>query len=115
MTDQKPTLILGSDLIEFGKARRQPKHKCAPDECYCVRCRVPRVPFDGEAEYVPLNSTGGNLRGLCPDCTTLMHKRVSRRQLSAVSALLTLSFPQGDPNLGDCSNPSMNDHQKQEG
>jgi hypothetical protein len=110
LVDQKPMLILGADLIEFGGGRRKPKCKCAPDECYCVRCRVPRTPFDREAEYVPLNGTGGNLRGLCPICTTLMHKRVSLRQLPAISALLELSFPQGHPSLRDCDKPSPNDH-----
>ena len=35
---------------------------------YCVRCRVPRVPAGGFAEYQQLTEASGNLIGICPCC-----------------------------------------------
>jgi excisionase family DNA binding protein len=88
LADQKPALILGADLLEFMKARSRPAQKCAPHECYCVKCREPRAPAGNIAELIPLTVTGGNLRALCPVCATLMHKRVAVSALDALNRIL---------------------------
>ena len=44
ITDQKPLLILGEDLIEFLTLRKAPSQKCSPFECYCVKCRALKWP-----------------------------------------------------------------------
>lgn len=110
LKEQKPMLIIGSDLIAFGKSRRALKQKCEPHQCYCVKCRAPREPFEQLAEYVPVTATSGLLRGLCPICETMMHKRVSLAQLATLNGTLDISTPQGETHLIDSAYPSQNDH-----
>lgn len=85
--DQKrPTLVLGHDLASFLKGRRA-KHKqtCRPGEIYCVRCRAPKIPAGEMADYVPVTGTVGNLVAICPDCGSIMNRRVSLAKFRASS------------------------------
>ena len=51
LTDRKPMLILGEDLIAFHKARTGKRQTCQPNECYCVKCRMTYVKLSiGELE-----------------------------------------------------------------
>lgn len=99
LTDRKPWLIGGGDLKDFVKASRAPRQECRPEECYCVKCRRPQRPALGMAEFVLMTSTGGNLRAICPECGTLMHKRINRAALTAISAVLEVTTAQGSPPL----------------
>ncbi|MEZ5443199.1 MAG: helix-turn-helix domain-containing protein [Lysobacterales bacterium] len=41
LTEQRPTLILGSDLRAYlTKRRKSNKQPCRPGELYCLRCRA---------------------------------------------------------------------------
>src|SRR4051794_28556733 len=71
----KPALIRGLDLATFLKLKAKTKQPCPPGHCYCVRCRSSHVPDGAMAEYVVITITSGNLRGLCPRCGCLMHRR----------------------------------------
>lgn len=110
LTDRKPVLILGGDLIDFGKARTRAKQTCAPGELYCVRCRAPRNPAGGMAEFIPLNPGGGNLRAICETCETLMHRRVSLGQLPELQRLLDVTIAQAPNSLTKRDAPCVNDH-----
>ncbi|MBV9288215.1 MAG: helix-turn-helix domain-containing protein [Hyphomicrobiales bacterium] len=66
LTDQKPTLILGEDLLAFLTARKARSRRCRPEECYCVGCRSPQRPAGDMAEFIPLTTKTGNLRAICP-------------------------------------------------
>ena len=66
------------------------------------------------AEFVPLSPSSGNLRALCPDCSTLMHRRVSVAKLDALMAILEVVIVEADERLTDTTNPSLNDHLGQE-
>ena len=92
MTDRKPALILGEDLIAFLKARKPARQKCRPPECYCLKCRVPREPAFDTVEIIPINATTGNMRALCADCTTIMHKRVPLAVLPILKAEFGLTI-----------------------
>jgi hypothetical protein len=110
LQEQKPILILGIDLVEFGRARKADKQRCKLYECYCVKCRSPQVPLGSKAEYVPLTATNGNLRGLCPDCGTLMHKRISVHRIAEIRKILAVSVEEGQTHLLDSRCPSLNDY-----
>ncbi|MGH6924454.1 MAG: helix-turn-helix domain-containing protein [Propylenella sp.] len=110
LQDRKPILILGGDLIEFGRMRVRPKRRCGPGELYCVRCRVPCRPAGAMVEFVQLNAFGGNLRAICEACGTLMHRRVPLSQLSAWEAILDVSIVQAPRHLVKRSQPCLNDH-----
>lgn len=89
--DQRPALILGTDLIDYLKARRAPKQTCKLDQCFCLRCRAPRRPAFAAVEYRPVTSTSGNLRALCEVCSAVMHKRVSAARLQVLRATLDVT------------------------
>jgi excisionase family DNA binding protein len=94
LTDQKPALILGEDLVQFLASRKAPRKKCGPAECYCVKCREPRKPAGEMAEFIPLTPKTGNLRAICPTCGRLMHKRIRCEALDSLSALLDVTIAQ---------------------
>lgn len=106
---QRPTLIYGLDLVHFLEDRRKAsKQTCPPGHLYCVRCRAPKEPDGQIAEYIPLTSTSGNLRGICPDCDCLIHRRVNRAKLPTIKAGLEITFRQGLSRIGERITASSN-------
>lgn len=103
INDRKPVLILGGDLSDFLKARSKPKARCDLTECFCFRCRVPRMPAENMADFIPLKPTGGNLRALCGTCGTLMHKRVSDDQFKALRVILDVSVMEPPAHIRECT------------
>lgn len=99
--DRKPFLILGDDLAAYMAGRAQPKRSCPPGTCYCVKCRDARQPAGNMAEFVPINAHSGNLRALCPDCGSLMHRRTSASQLAAIRVFLDVAIVERQPRLND--------------
>ncbi|KQZ28513.1 hypothetical protein ASD50_19520 [Mesorhizobium sp. Root552] len=99
--DRKPFLILGDDLAAYMAGRAHPKRTCPSGTCYCVKCRDARRPAGNIAEFVPINTHSGNLRGLCPDCGSLMHRRTSTKQLAAIQAILDVAIVERQPRLND--------------
>lgn len=88
---RRPLLVLGSELVSFMRRRREArKQKCQPGEIYCVRCREPRRPVDGQVRYRALTPTQGNLVGHCPACRTGLFRRVSRLRIALALGELTL-------------------------
>lgn len=78
MSDKRPILIRGRELIAFLQLRRaERKQPCRAGQIYCVRCRIPKFPAEGMVEQRPLNGRVVNIRGRCPDCNSLMHRCVS--------------------------------------
>lgn len=110
IAEQRPTLILGEDLIDFLVARKRPKRRCALHECFCFSCREPRSPAFDAVEYHPLSATSGNLRALCSACATVMHKRLSVSRLNALKQILEVTILEGQRPLGEIDDPCVNDH-----
>jgi len=110
ISDQRPYLILGDDLVAFLGERRPAKRTCAINECYCFKCRAPRAAAGGMAELTPLSTKSGNLRALCSTCSGLMHKRVSLARLPELRGILDVTIRQADTPIDECSEPSLNDH-----
>jgi excisionase family DNA binding protein len=107
IADRKPNLILGGDLFDYLKARASSGPKLRLNECYCLKCRAPREPALGMADYVPLTPTTGNLRALCGICSTVMHKAVA---LAALAGILDVTVQQASKHITDTAKPSLNDH-----
>lgn len=78
-------LILGCALRDHLAARRSKRRvTCPPGTMYCVTCRAPGSPPDGMVEALPLTAATVNLRGLCPTCGHLMHRRASIGRLAEI-------------------------------
>jgi excisionase family DNA binding protein len=106
---RRPTLIHGIDLSEFLKNRRKrAKRPCPPGYMHCLKCRSSQKPAAGLADYLPITATSGNLRGLCPHCGTLMHRRVAFAKLAIFGANLEIAFPQAVPRIRESTAPSVN-------
>jgi hypothetical protein len=107
--DKRPMLILGRDLVEFIKKRRaKNKQSCKPGELYCVRCRLPRFPAGDMAEYSPVTDKFGNLIAICPDCDSIMNRRVSLARIEEVCGNLDITFPKELRHIVKRTKPSVN-------
>jgi len=106
---RRPTLIHGLELVRFLQNRRKSgKRSCPPGHMYCLKCRSPKRPAASMVDYLPITDTSGNLRALCPDCGTFMHRRAAFANLKVVGADLDIAFPQAKSRLRESTAPSVN-------
>ncbi|OPY81949.1 MAG: Helix-turn-helix domain protein [Smithella sp. PtaU1.Bin162] len=113
--DKRPLLIMGQDLIAFLQMRRtKNKQTCKPEELYCVRCRVPKLPAGNMAEYTPLTDKFGYLTAICPDCHCMMNRRISLIKINQICGKMDVSFPEAAERLTESSNLSVNSDLKKE-
>jgi excisionase family DNA binding protein len=101
VTEQRPRLIRGDDLLDFLARLKAPKQRCQSHECYCFKCRAPREPALRMAEIICDRPTSGNLRALCSVCESWMHKRVSFAALDRLRAKLDVTVRQAGSSLKD--------------
>ncbi len=107
--DKRPMLILGHDLAAFLQARRiKNKQTCKPGEIYCVGCRAPKLPAANMAEYSPVTEKFGNLKAICPDCDSIMNRRVSIAKLEQVLGKMDISFTQATGHIVESTKPTVN-------
>jgi hypothetical protein len=113
--NRRPILILGRQLSSFLYARRARRRRhCAPGQFYCMRCRAPKSLADQMAEYLPITSRSGNLKGTCSDCGTRMCRRVALRKIKAVAGEVQVKLPQAQERIEDTSCPCLNSDLVQE-
>ena len=110
LTEKRPCLILGGDLVDFLKKQKKRKQICKLEECYCFKCRTPRKPAFGEAEYRPLTPTNGQYIALCEVCTTLMYKRISLPTVAALKGILQITIRQEAKPISKSEQASLNDY-----
>lgn len=108
LTEMRPHLILGRDLHRFLTAPKPGAVTLRPGECYCVKCKEARRPALNMADFVAVNDRWGNLRGICPACSILMHRRVSQSGLAEISSDLEVKILDGQPRLKGRGCPSTN-------
>jgi len=107
----RPLLIHGRELAAFLQSRRtKAKRPCPPGTIYCMRCRAPRAPAGGMADFEPVTATSGNLIGICDVCEALMYRRARRDRLDSVKGSLEVTFTQAQARLAECRQPSANCH-----
>jgi hypothetical protein len=113
--ERRPILILGTTLSGFLYARRKHnRQRCRPGQFYCMRCRAPKNSAARRAEYLPITSIFGNLRGTCSDCSTRMYRRVSLQKIPLLAGVLQVALPQAPLRIADTACPSLNSDLVQE-
>lgn len=110
LADQRPFLILGDVLIDFLAGRDKAKRRCATHELFCFRCREPKAAAAGMIDFAPHTAAVGTISALCETCETMMHKKFSVPKLGLLCQKAEVSFPRGDPRIGDRGNPRLIDH-----
>ncbi len=94
--ERHPALLLGTAIHKFLDDRKaKQRHRLAPGEFYCFKCRAAKSPAAGMADYVPASPTLGNLKGLCPDCETIMNRRTSLAKLDYAKGNLDVMIGAG--------------------
>lgn len=107
--DVRPLLFQGRTVRAFLTARNlSRKRPCSPGTLYCFRCREPRRPALGVAEYLPMTSTSGNLRARCETCETTMHRRVHKIAIATVMPGCSVQIAVALPRLSGSPPPSPN-------
>jgi hypothetical protein len=107
---KRPTVIHGLALRNFLWTRRSKnKQPCQPGQIYCVRCRTPKPPAGDMADYISISAASGNLRGICPDCGTLIHRRVGLERIHLIQGRLDITFPVAESDIRGRADPSVND------
>lgn len=97
---KRPVLILGSELRAFlHKRNSQAKRPCAPGTLYCFKCRATSRPALGMVDYIARSATGGNLKGLCETCGTVMHQGVARDAIALKMPGIEIQFREAQPRL----------------
>lgn len=114
VSDRKPILILGADLIDFLKARSRRGPKLRVEQCYCFKCRCARAPALGLVEFFPTTATTGNMRAFCAMCHTVMNKALSMDSLATLARLVDVTIGQAEQHLMDSARASLNDHLEEE-
>jgi hypothetical protein len=110
-----PTIYRGVDVIAFLKQRETKRQApCGPGRMYCFRCKVPKTPAFGEAEFWPDGTRLGTLVGLCPDCAATMNRRTSIAKLKAATGGLSITIKPADSHLVETAHPSSNPHPERE-
>jgi len=105
----KPMLFKGDVLAAFLKTKRaKNKRPCKPGEIYCVRCRVPKKPAGGMADYQPVTATVGNLQAICPTCEALMNRRISLSKLEQFLHKMDITLPQALQHIVESNQPTVN-------
>ena len=111
LTDRRPFLIRGADLVAFLKERRAEKRqRCGPRQIYCLKCRKPRTPAEETADYEPIDPNRGTLVGICPVCEALIRRFVSKARLPALAREFDLKFTHHQESLMDTATPGTSCH-----
>lgn len=109
--DGRPALFKGTTLRAFLESRRTAaKRPCPPGTLYCLKCRQPRPPALGMADYVVRESASGagDLQALCEVCGTAMHRRARQTTLGAVLPGIEVRIVGAASRIVGCPFPSPN-------
>jgi len=104
--EHRPVIVRGADLRMFLQDKRtQNKRPCGPGRIYCVGCRSPKKPAGSIADYLPSTAAGGKLAGICPDCGSMMYRRVSLAKLVSVRGEMDIMVTQPHSRIGESKQP----------
>lgn len=89
--ETRPTLIIGFQALDFleGKLSKA-KRPLALGEFYCLRCKVPRMPYGLMADYLPASESGGRLKALCGVCECPCNRNISATHLPDFAKVLSI-------------------------
>jgi len=60
------------------------------------------------ADFIALSSVGGSLTGICPDCGSMMYRRVTAAKLASIRGELDVSVPKAHSRIGESTRPFVN-------
>ncbi len=60
------------------------------------------------ADFSPVTDKFGNLMAICPDCDTIINRRVSLAKLGEVCEKMDITFPQALQHIVESAKPTIN-------
>ncbi len=91
LDQQRPLLVIGFQAQDFlSKRATKAKRPLAPSEVYCFRCKSPRLPDGGLADYEPTSASGGRLKAFCGVCGCICNRNISAEQLAKLTEILDI-------------------------
>jgi hypothetical protein len=60
------------------------------------------------ADYLPITEKFGNLKAICPDCDSIMNRRVSMVNLTRIREEIDIGFPQALRQVNESNQPTVN-------
>ena len=88
----RPAMIMGFQALAFLKSRKA--KACRPlalGQFYCLRCKAPRMPLGGMADYAPSSATGGRLKAICEVCECQCNRNISAGDLPEICKVLDVA------------------------
>jgi hypothetical protein len=58
-------------------------------------------------EYIPITPTSGNLKALCPECTSIMYRRIKEVDQGQFCVERAVAATQVPLRLSECTDPSL--------
>lgn len=107
--DRRPMMFRGIDVVAFlQKCRAARKAPCSPGQMYCFKCRAPKHSAGSIADLEITGPSKGQLVGICPDCGTMMYRRVNPNRIEQMQGHLEVTVRQAQPRITDTSTPNLN-------
>jgi hypothetical protein len=66
------------------------------------------MPAGDMVEYFSITEKFGNLVAICPDCNSIMNRRVSIARIGEFFGKVDISFPEAFQHIIERNNPSVN-------
>lgn len=111
----RPIIIRGADFIAFlQNQKKSRKNPCGPGRLFCLSCKAPKRPAFGQVQFVADGPEIGKLVGRCPDCTTVMTRRSSRKNLTTALGDLHLSEEQAEASLSGLAEPCLKQNSEED-
>ena len=89
VTETRPHLIRGDDLLDFLGKLAAPKQRCQLHECYCFKCRAPREPAGGMADIIHDRPTTRSVETGCTSASVSQRSSRLRTKLDTQSGRTT--------------------------
>jgi hypothetical protein len=107
---RRPLLVHGSDLIDFLDSKQEKrKQRCAINEFYCCRCRLPRKPRLNRIKIQIRNEATLNLSGVCEACGARMNRAGSVARIVDYARAFDVQTTPGG-RISGCSDPNVMCH-----
>jgi hypothetical protein len=83
LNDTQPLIFDGAEVKEWLRRKwSSRKQRCAKNEAYCTKCRVPRRFATGTTQLTAMNEKMAMIRGSCDVCGTPMNRFQSAQHAS---------------------------------
>jgi hypothetical protein len=84
---KKPTLVFSEDFRNFLRQESQRrKIILEPTQMLCMSCRKGKHPLGNQVHF-KFNGNAVSLKGICPECRTIMNKQTSSKTLNQIMPL----------------------------